>query len=258
VTRVDASGKQTVLAEKLPCPPCNVGLLSIPDYGALAGAAVHDLASGETVFAGQRADAFFVDPGAIFDLGTPRAARDAHLAVRDVVTFAGQAVDATDRLNVHSIAIQLPLTAVRRDGSTEVRGGDPGAVIGVWTSASRRPVQVRPGHTTGDDVYVGPHTQVSRLGNPLVNQVIVPMAERDRWNTLPPGEDKRFAEFVEQPELAALLPVLYPGRFDHLAALNETGGPRTDLLAVLLTGIPDGLIENFQNTTGDGRRTCCG
>jgi hypothetical protein len=224
VTRVDASGKHTVLAGKLPCPPCNVGPLSIADYGALADDAVHRLGTGETVFAGQRADAFFVDLDAIFDGGTLRRF-------------------PAGRMNVHSIAVQLPLRAVRRDA--------PGAVIGVWTSASRRQVEVRDGGADAGEVYVGPHTQVSRLGNPLVNETIIPMAQKDRWNGLPPSEDKRFAEFVEHPELAALLPVRCPALFDNLAALNRAGRPRADLLAVLLTGIPAGLIDGFENSTGE-------
>jgi hypothetical protein len=251
VTRVDAHGKATVLARKLPCPPCNVGTLSIPDYAKLARDAVHKLKTGEKVFAGQRADPFFVDLGAIFDLGTLRPFQNAHLVGQKLFNYAGKAVNATDRTNVHSIAVQVPLHMVRRDGKKKVRGRDAEAVIGVWTSASRRQVQVRQGSKDNDDVYVGPQTQVSRLGNPLFNEVIVPMAQKDRWNSLPPSEDKRFAEFVEKPELAALLPVLYPGLFDKLAELNEAGTPRADLVAILLTGIPDGLIEGFQNNTGD-------
>ncbi|HEY0002455.1 MAG TPA: DUF4331 domain-containing protein [Actinoplanes sp.] len=251
VTKVDKHGKSTVLAQKLPCPPCNVGKLSIPDYDKLAADAVKKLKTGEKVFAGQRADAFFVDLGAIFDLGTLRPFQDKHLVGQTLFNYAGKAVNATDKLNVHSIALQIPLHMVRRDGKKSVRGRDPGAVIGVWTSASRRQVQVRHGDKKNDDVEVGPQVQVSRLGNPLFNEVIVPMAEKDKWNSLPPTEDKRFAQFVEKPELAALLPVLYPGLFDNLAKLNKAGTPRADLLAILLTGIPDGLIEGFQNTTGD-------
>jgi len=249
VTKVDMHGKHTVLADKLPCPPCNVGPLSIPDYEKLAKDAVHKLKSGEKVFAGQRADAFFVDLGSIFDLGTLRPFRNAHLVGKTVFDNAGKAVNATDKTNVHSIAVQVPLHMVRRDGKKKVRGRDAGAVIGVWTSASRRQVQVRRGDKD-DDVFVGPQTQVSRLGNPLFNEVIVPMAQKDLWNSLPPSEDKRFAEFVATPELATLLPVLYPGVFDNLAELNKTKEPRADLLAILLTGIPDGLIDNFQNNTG--------
>jgi hypothetical protein len=251
VTTVDAHGKATVLAAKLACPPCNVGPLSIPDYDSLAADAVHELTTGEKVFAGHRADAFFVDLGAIFDLGTLRPFQDKHLVGRKLFNYAGKAVDATDAMNVHSIAVQVPAHVVRRGGKKKVNGRDPGAIIGVWTSASRRQVQVRHGDAKNDDVYVGPQVQVSRLGNPLFNEVIVPMAEKDRWNSLPPSEDKRFAGFVEQPELASLLPVLYPGLFDNLAALDKAGTPRADLVAILLTGIPDGLIDEFQNSTGE-------
>ncbi|MEU8819793.1 DUF4331 domain-containing protein [Actinoplanes sp. NPDC048796] len=250
VTKVDKHGKSTVLANKLPCPPCNVGKVSIADYDALAEDAVHKLKTGEKVFAGQRADAFFVDLGAIFDLGTLRPFQDKHLVGQQLFNYAGKAVNATDKTNVHSIALQIPVHLVRRDGKKKVRGRDAGAVIGVWTSASRQQVQVRDGSSSGD-VAVGPQVQVSRLGNPLFNEVIVPMAEKDKWNSLPPSEDKRFAGFVATPELGALLPVLYPGLFDNLAALNKTKKPRADLLAILLTGVPDGLIDGFQNNTGD-------
>jgi Domain of unknown function (DUF4331) len=180
-----------------------------------------------------------------------RPFQDEHLIGRKLFDYAGKAVNATDTMNVHSIAVQVPAYAVRRDGKRRIRGRDPGAVIGVWTSASRRQVQIRRGDADNDDVYVGPQVQVSRLGNPLFNQVIVPIVEKDRWNSLPPSEDKRFAGFVERPELASLLPVLYPGRFDNLAALHKAKTPRADLVAILLTGIPDGLIDDFQNSTGD-------
>ncbi|GIE86237.1 DUF4331 domain-containing protein [Actinoplanes regularis] len=250
VTKVDRHGKQTVLAKKLPCPPCNVGKISIPHYEKLAQDAVHKLKSGETVFAGQRADAFFVDLGAIFDLGTLRPFQDKHLVGQKLFNYAGKAVNATDQTNVHSIAIKIPLHMVRRDGKKRVKATDAGAVIGVWTSASRRQVQVRNGDSKNADVYVGPQVQVSRLGNPLFNEVIVPMAQKDKWNSLPPSEDKKFAEFVATPELGALLPVLYPGLFDNLAALNKAKKDRADLLAILLTGIPSGLIDGFQNNTG--------
>ncbi|GAA2514616.1 DUF4331 domain-containing protein [Pilimelia columellifera] len=249
VTRLDSRGKRTELAGRLQCPPCNVGTISIPDYAGLAEDAVHKLKSGEKVFAGQRADAFFVDLGSIFDLGTLRPFQNKHLVGQKLFNFAGKAVNATDRTNVHSIALQIPLHMVRRGGRNRVGVKDAGAVIGVWTSASRRQVEVR-GKKGDGDVVVGPQVQVSRLGNPLFNEVIVPMAEKDKWNSLPPSEDKRFAEFVANPELAALLPVLYPGLFDNLAALNKTRQPRADLLAILLTGIPDGVIDGFQNSAG--------
>ncbi len=89
--------------------------------------------------------------------------------------------------------------------------------------------------------------QVSRLGNPLFNEVIVPLSQKDRWNSVGPDRDRDFARFVAQPELARLLPALYPGVFPNLAGLTAD---RADLLAVLLTGIPQGLIPGFQNFTG--------
>ena len=91
---------------------------------------------------------------------------------------------------------------------------------------------------------------MSRLGNPLVNEVLIPLGRKDQWNSLPPSDDKRFARYVANPGLAALLPVLYPGVFPNLAALVKSGKPRADLEAILLTGIPAGIIPGFQNFTG--------
>lgn len=238
---------EQVLAEDVPCPPVNVGPLSIPDYQALADDATVELSSGERVFAGQRADPFFVDLGAIFDLGTLRPFANLHLLGQNVFAEGQNAVNATDRTNVHSIAIQIPLKDVRR--KEKVKVSDPEAVIGVFTTASRQQTKILKNREA--DVNVGPFVQVSRLGNPLFNEVIVPMAQKDLWNTLPPAGDKEFAKFVEQPELATLLPVLYPGVFNNLAALVEDKTPRADLLAILLTGIPEGIIDGFQNFTGE-------
>jgi hypothetical protein len=93
----------------------------------------------------------------------------------------------------------------------------------------------------------GPWEQVSRLGNPLFNEVITPMGDKDRWNHTHPHGDRQFAKYVAHPELAKLLPALYPGVFPHLAKYNK---PRVDLEAILLTGIPAGVVPGFQNTTG--------
>ena len=91
---------------------------------------------------------------------------------------------------------------------------------------------------------------MSRLGNPLVNEVINPLGKKDLWNTLPPSDDKLFAQYVAHPELAALLPVLYPGVFPNLAKLVAAGTARADLEAILLTGIPTGIVPGFTNYTG--------
>ncbi|HEV2931667.1 MAG TPA: DUF4331 domain-containing protein [Streptosporangiaceae bacterium] len=234
---VVSGGSFATLGSGLPCPPCNIGPRSTPNYAALAGAAINSLGGGITVFAGQRAEEFFVDLGSIFDLADLRPFQEAHV----ISTPAAPGVNATNGLNVHSIAIQVPISAVTRPGKP---------VIGVWTSASRQRVTLWDADS-GENVNAGPFRQVSRLGNPLFNEVIVPMGKKDLWNSLPPSDDKQFAGFVTQPELAALLPVLYPGAFKNLAAAVAAKTPRADLEAILLTGIPAGIIsKTFTTFTG--------
>jgi hypothetical protein len=230
------------LGHGLACPPCNIGPLSTPDYPGLAAAAVHDLGGGIRVFAGQRAEGFYVDLGAIFDLGDLRPFENLHAQYGlNVFTKAAPGVNATNHLNVHSIAVQVPIASVTRSGHPS---------IGVWTTASRQRVRLWDADN-GENVDTGPFRQVSRLGNPLVNEVLIPLGKKDQWNSLPPADDKNFAEYVARPGLAALLPDLYPGVFPHLAALAASGKPRADLEAILLTGIPGGLIPGFAgNFTG--------
>ena len=148
--------------------------------------------------------------------------------------------------NVHSIVLQVPISEVTRhhDRPTDVMS--PGSVIGVWATARRRKGRVFD-KKKGRYVGHGPWVQVSRLGNPLFNEVIVPMSEKDGWNSSVPRLDSEYAKFVNKPELGALLPALYPGVFPHLAAYNK---PRADLNAILLTGIPKGVVNGFQNFTG--------
>jgi len=248
VTRVK-DGKSAVLAEGLACPPCNIGPLSTPNYAALAKTAVHSLPGGARVFAGQRAEGFYVDLGAVFDLGDLRPFENLH-AQYGMHVFSGSAagVNATAALNVHSIALQLPLDHVLGSGPSS-KATDKGAVIGVWTTASRQTATVWDA-SKGMSVGTGPFRQVSRLANPLFNEVLVPLGMKDEWNTLPPSGDKRFADRVTHPELAALLPALYPGVFPNLAKLNAKGTARADLEAILLTGIPSGIVTGFQNYTG--------
>jgi Domain of unknown function (DUF4331) len=233
----DGHGK--LLGSNLACPPCNVGPRSTPNYTALAAAAVHHLPSGETVFAGQRNDGFFVDLGAIFDLGDIRPIQNLHL----IPSPAAPAVDPLKSMNIHSIAIKVPIKMLTRDGSVPKDPAQAVSVLGIWAGASRRKVEVREGHKKRK---AGPWTQVSRLGNPLFNEVIVPVGDKDRWNAVDPIDDAGFAKYVKKPELAKLLPVLYPGAFPHLAAYTAD---RADLEAVLLTGIPSGIVPGFQNFT---------
>jgi len=240
VQTYSVSGPSGTLGSGLSCPPCNVGPLSTPDYAGLAAAAVHDLGGGISVFAGQRAEAFFVDLGAIFDLADLRPFANLHATFGLPGIPKGPGVNATNHVNVHSIAIQVPISAVTRSGHP---------TIGVWTTASRQRVRLWDADQ-GENVNSGPFRQVSRLGNPLINEVIIGMGDKDLWNSLPPAGDKQFAHYVTQPGLAALLPVLYPGVFPNLAALVKSGKPRADLEAILMTGIPPGIIKGFTNFTG--------
>ncbi len=247
VTRVQ-QGASSVLGGGLACPPCNIGPLSTPNYATLAAAAVHDLPGGIQVFAGQRAEGFYVDLGSIFDLANLRPFEQLH-AQYGLHVFSGPAagVNTTAWLNVHSIAIQVPISQLTQPGA----GGEANqaSVIGVWTTASRQRVRLWDADN-GENVNSGPYRQVSRLGNPLVNEVLIPLSKKDLWNSLPPSDDKQFASYVTHPELAALLPALYPGVFPHLAALDTSGAARADLEAILLTGIPTGIVPGFQNYTG--------
>jgi hypothetical protein len=251
VTKVDASGKKQTLGEDLASPPCNIGPLSTPDYPSLVAAAIHTLPGGGQVFAGQRAEGFFVDLGSIFDLGILRPFQQAHATFGLQNTGLGAmaaGVNATKGVNVHSIAIEVPKTDLTKGGAAPSDPASAGSVIGVWTSASRQKARVlKPG---GVDASSGPYVQVSRLGNPLVNEVVVPMSKKDYWNAQPPADDKQFTPAVLNPELAQLLPVLYPGVFPNLEAYNKGTPKRADLVAIFHTGLPAGVVPGFQNSMG--------
>jgi Domain of unknown function (DUF4331) len=151
---------------------------------------------------------------------------------------------------VHSIALQVPIADLTRTGALPNGPLDTAATIGVWTTASRRKARV---WDSTNQAYVdsGPWVQVSRLGNPLINEVIIPIGKKDLWNRSAPAGDASFAANYESPQLAKLLPVLYPGAFPNLAAFNGSGKPRSDIVAILLTGIPAGVASpRFQNYTG--------
>jgi hypothetical protein len=194
------------------------------------------------VFAGQRLDGFYVDLGAIFDLGDLRPFQNLHL----IPSAAAPGVDATKTLNIHTIALQVPISDLTRNRSRPRDPSSSSAVIGVWSAASRRKVRMID-KANDERAESGPWVQVSRLGNPLFNEVIVPLGKKDKWNARYPAEDSAFLQYVEHPELAKLLPVLYPGVFPHLAGLSK---PRADLVAILLTGLPSGVVPGFQNNTG--------
>jgi hypothetical protein len=250
VTRVDrdkGGDKSSQVAINLESPPVRIGPRSTPNYPALAMAAVHDLGGGVKVFAGQREEGFYVDLGSIFDLGTLRPVQNLHL----VPSAAAMGKDGTKDFNVHSIAIQLPKAMVTKAGGAANDATKSDAVIGVWASAKRQRTTIR--NEKSATMSAGNWVQVSRLGNPLINEVIIPLGAKDEWNRTHPSEDSKYAGYYNDPELMNLLPVLYPAAFPKLAELLKTPAAqraRADLVAVLLTGLPSGIIPGFQNNTG--------
>jgi hypothetical protein len=203
VTRV-ADGKETVVATAK-TPPDNIGPRSTPNYHSLAAAAVAPLSGGGQVFAGQRDDPFFGDIGDIFDL----------LAIRKGTGSTGGGKDFFAGYAVHSIALQIPISQLDTKSHT----------IGIWSAADRQRVSVR-GKAKGQ------WTQVSRLGNPLINEVVIPTGLKDHWNASSPSQDKQFEQYYRTPILAAVINKLYKG-------LNVPETNRDDLVQVLLTGIPN-------------------
>jgi hypothetical protein len=245
VTKVDKAGNSTVVGSGLPCPPCNIGPRSTPNYPALSAPAVNKLPSGITVFAGQRAEGFFVDLGSVFDLAGLRPLNSHHL----IPLANGPGINSLAQKNVHSIAIQVPISQLTSNGSRPTSPTDPAAVIGVYTTASRQTARmINSGQ--GTDTNSGPFTQISRLGSPLVNEVIVPISKKDYFNSQPPVKDSQFAAAVANPELAMLLPKLYPGAFPNLAAYQAAGNTRPDITAIFLTGIPASILPTAPTNSG--------
>jgi hypothetical protein len=212
-------GKRRKLGSGLLTPPVNVGPRSTPNYAELAQAAVYELGStGIEVFAGQRDEVFPVDLGSIFDLGGLRPLNDLHVIPLD----PADGVNNTDGYNVHSIALQIPLDRIVED--------DP--VLGIYTTTWRRKTQVFSGGDGSRPVDSGPWVQVSRLGMPLVNEVVIPLGMKDEFNASAPKNDAQFLDSVVDPELGRLIPFLYP------AVSNVPTAPRNDLVTIFLTGIP--------------------
>ena len=192
---------------------------------------------GGKVFAGQRDDPFFVDLGATFDA----------LTIRNGTGNAGGGKDDLAGYNIHSIVLQVPKNQVTRDGKDVSGPTADNAVIGVWSSTDRQRLQAsgaavakagkgRKGRKaqSGDPSKGNKHDfiQVSRLGNPLINEVIIPLGLKDQFNATQPADDAaNYGKFVLNPELARLINALYPG-------LNVPETNRTDIVTALLTGIP--------------------
>jgi hypothetical protein len=224
VTRIDRQGRH-VLGDNLTTPPVNVGARSTPNYDALAGAAVHTLPDGSRVFAGQRDDPFFVDLGSVFDLLGLRPFNAAHV----IPLPPAPGVDGLKGLNTHTIAIQVPKHRLTHDGSLGTDAANPRSIIGVYSTTLRRRLRIED-EGDRDDSRGDDWVQVSRLGMPLVNEVVIPLGRKDRFNASDPRDDQQFAPLVLNPEPARLIPVLYP-------VVQVPAAPRNDLAAIFLTGV---------------------
>ena len=206
-------GQGILLGDNLPTPPVNVGFRSTPNYDALAAAAVRQLSNDVQVFAGQREDPFFVDLN-VFDL----------LAVPPADTNNS---DSLAGFNVHTIAIEVPITHLTANGLRPGSASDPTAVIGIWSTASRPSVTTR---GKGQEKHNAHYVQVSRLGQPLVNEVVIPVGTKDVFNSLEPTEDAAALGFVTDPEVPRLLAAIFN--------IQSPPVPRNDLVTIFLTGIP--------------------
>ena len=225
VGRVE-KGKKTRLGRDIPVTPANVGPRSTPNYGPIADGTVASLPGGIKVFAGPRDDPFFVDLGSVFDLGGLRPFNPAHV----IPLNAEDGVDGLRGYNVHSIVIQVPKDQLTADDGPGDDPADPDSIIGVWTTSERKSTRVL--RSNGSVVSKGHWVQVSRLGLPLVNEVLIPLKDKNKWNGSVPSQDGRFLEYVQDPELGRLIPGLYPG-------VTVPDAPRDDLVTVALTGIPN-------------------
>ncbi len=231
IERVLGDGSSELLGFNLPVVPNNVGPRSTPNYDTLADGGVLNPANGLTVFAGPRDDPFFVDLGSIFDLGGLRPFNQAHLL--PLATEEG--VDGVSGYNTHSLIIQVPISSLTMDKQSAETTAFSN--LGIYASASRQRMRVLSDEGTVQNS--GDWVQVSRLGNPLINEVIIPLSDKDYWNSQAPKDDAQFEKYYLNPVLAATVNTVYPS----LPDARETG--RTDLSLILLTGIPG------VNFTGD-------
>ena len=194
------NGHSETIGSDLRVQPNRVGPKSTPNINELASESIHKLEDGSRVFAGERDDAFFVDLGGVFDL----------LTIRKLPGDLGEGVDGLRGFNTMAIALQVPITKLTKDGKTASETGQP--ILGVYSTTERN------------------GKRVSRLGAPLVNEVVIPLKDKDKWNYSDPKDDGQFLSYVTDPELGKLLKALY--------GIDVPPAPRNDLVAVFLTGVP--------------------
>jgi len=214
------------IASDVPVAPGNAGPKTYPDYDKVAAGAISGVAGGGRTFVGPADDPFFVDLGAVFD------GIDIDKPGRPSIGLGNQGGGKDDvaGYNTHAFVLQVPEAQVTRDGKAVSGAGAKNAVVGVWATTERRRISVRR-HGKAKSRWV----QVSRLGNPLINEVVIPVGQKDRFNRTEPADDAaNFGKYALDPEPARLLNGLFG------LGVKETG--RTDIVQALLTGVP-GLTQ---------------
>jgi hypothetical protein len=251
----DRATTGTVLFGNRLMVPDNIGPRSTPDYANLAAKFVNvgtGAAAGYKEFTGQREDPFYVDVNSIFDLGGLRPFNALHAFPQNGKLAVSTGLDSTAGYNIHTTAIQVPISelAPTCPANDPGVGGSTSCVIGVWSTADRPKITTRGGilGITGE-AGSGGYIQVSRLGMPLTNEVVLPLALKDAFNGLKPELDTPLfagtlagpavgalaVKSVLRPELQGLYKVLYPTVFSDA---NLPQGDRADLLTIFLTGVP--------------------
>jgi hypothetical protein len=226
------SGKRTELfsGRTLIAVPSNVGPATMPHYPALAAQGIYsDTATGIRVFAGQRAETFYIDLGAVFDTLNLRRYLPSLTPAEDVDTVNPFGVNRFGGFNISTIAIEVPISRVTSDGRPAATSKNP--VIGVYANTSRQKVRVL-GEDDAPKVDPGPFVQVSRMANPLVNELIINTPFKDDWNAAKPEDEANFQAFYQNPVVATELNLVF-----RVAIVPLDGSPannRTDLISLLL------------------------
>jgi hypothetical protein len=215
---------QLFVGKTLVAVPSNAGPASMPDYEDLAAQGIYtDGSTGIRVFAGQRAETFYIDLGAVFDTANLRRYLPVLTAAEDANNAANPfGVNRFSGFNISSIAIEVPIAHITSDGKAADSTAFP--IIGMYASTSRQ----KNTHL-GDDgtaFGAGPFVQVSRMANPLVNELIIDTPSKDRWNAAEPENEAQFQGFYQNPSIAQALFLIF--------GVPVTPVPRTDLMSILL------------------------
>lgn len=234
--KITRNGQKEKVLENVPVAPWNVGKRSFPNYEPVALEAIRTSPGGTKTFAGPRDEPFFVD-----------------LHVFDLLGVGG--APTTDGVNVMSIVLEVPIAEIAQNGQRPTSATAKNSVIGIFADATRPQVRILRKGRDADDY--GKHIQVSRLGWPLVNEVIVPLKDKDKYNRSAPKDDvANFGAYILDPEVPKLLnlvlnagcPATPPGgRTDIVGLLSPNGTAAADLLRINISQGQTNAQSHFPN-----------